>query len=144
MTRRTRLTAWLLLAATSATTPSVASADPPTPSIGAPIGEIAAGAELAELCARCHALRVGEESRWGPDLVGIVDRPMGAEPNYPYGSYLRARKEEGATWDDAALRAWLVDSKAVARAAEARTKMPAQELTDDQLDVLLPYLRGLK
>ncbi|MEQ1566634.1 MAG: cytochrome C [Myxococcota bacterium] len=133
MTRPTRSLAELLLAATF-TTPPAAASEPPTPS---------AGAELVELCARCHALSVGEKARWGPDLVGVVGRPVGAEPGYSYGSYLVARNRDGAVWDEAALRVWLVDAKAVARTGEARTKMPTLALTDDQLDVLLPFLREL-
>ncbi|MEL6347633.1 MAG: c-type cytochrome [Myxococcota bacterium] len=104
-----------------------------------------AGARLAgELCAACHTFGDGDETGWGPDLDGIVDRPVGAEEGYRYGSYLRAQQAAGATWDEAALRAWLVDSKAIARAANNRTKMPAQRLTTDQLDDLMSYLRTLQ
>ena len=107
-------------------------------------GDLDAGARLArESCASCHALRAGDKDEWGPSLVGIVDRPVGTEDGYRYASFLRQQSATGATWTDARLRVWLGDSKAVAKAAGARTKMPAQNLSEAQLDALLAYLRTL-
>ncbi|MCA9491369.1 MAG: c-type cytochrome [Myxococcales bacterium] len=107
-------------------------------------GDPVAGATLAAACSACHALESGGKQKWGPSLVGVLDRPVGAQEGYRYGSYLEAGREAGDTWTEPRLRAWLVDSKAVARAADARTKMPAQQLTDDQLDDLVSYLRSLR
>jgi len=109
-----------------------------------PTGDPVAGALVADTCRACHALEPGGEKKWGPPLVGVVDGPMGAEEGYRYGAYLRAQNEAGAVWSDAALRAWLVDSKAVAKAADGRTKMRPQRLPDDQIDDLLAYLRTLQ
>lgn len=102
------------------------------------------GRRLAVGCAECHALRPGDSARWGPSLVGVLGRTMGAEPGYRYGSYLRGRRDAAATWDDAAFRRWVVGSKAVARDAGARTKMPAQELSEADLDALIAFLRTVK
>ena len=89
-------------------------------------------------------MRPGDSARWGPSLVGVLGRTMGAEPGYRYGSYLRGRRDAAATWDDAAFRRWVVGSKAVARDAGARTKMPAQELSEADLDALIAFLRTVK
>lgn len=99
---------------------------------------------IEQTCARCHALRPGDRSRWGPDLAGIFERSVGSEEGYRYGSYLREQGAQGATWTEQALRAWLVDSKAVARAADGRTKMPSQDLTEAQVEAVLSFLRTLK
>lgn len=109
------------------------------PSTGDPVE----GALLAEVCAACHALEPEGKHRWGPSLVGVVGRPVGAE-DYRYGSYLRARSDAGDRWTEDALRSWLVDSKDLARSAGLRTKMPAQGLTDAEVDDLLSYLRTVK
>jgi len=133
MTRRSLcLLAWLTSTATAT--------EPPVPNRGDPVR----GALLAERCASCHALSPDDRARWGPSLHGVVDRPMGAEADYRYGRYLREQAEAGTTWTEAALRQWLVDSKAVARAADARTKMPAQRLTELELDDLVAFLRTLR
>lgn len=102
------------------------------------------GEELAEACASCHALASDAKQRWGPSLVGLRDRPVGSEAGYRYGSYLRARRDEGAVWDEQALRSWLVDSKGLAKAAGARTKMPSQDTDEAVLDRLIAYLWTLE
>lgn len=140
-----RLPVFLLLAAAcAARAAETRDPSPPTPIVERPIDDHAAGARLAEVCAACHALERGGKDRWGPNLFGIVDRPVGAEAAYRYGPYLRSRHAAGDTWDEGSLRAWLVASKDIARAAGTRTKMPMQQLTDDELDALVGYLRTLR
>ena len=107
-------------------------------------GDPSAGAQVAETCTRCHTLDGRDERTWGPDLTGIVGRPVGTEPGYRYGRFLREEAERGAVWTEASLGAWLVDSKAVARAAGSATKMPAQGLTAAQTRDLITYLRTLE
>ncbi|MCA9566291.1 MAG: c-type cytochrome [Myxococcales bacterium] len=107
-------------------------------------GDPVAGATLAEGCAGCHAMEEGARQRWGPSLVGVLDRPVGSEGGYRYGSFLASRREAGDTWTEPMLRAWLVDSKGMARAADERTKMPSQKLTPAELDDLLSHLRGAR
>ena len=116
----------------------------PAASDDTPVDALARGASVAQRCASCHRMEPEGRSRWGPSLLGVMGRPMGAEPSYRYGSYLRTQGTSGAVWSEDALRLWLQDSKAMARASDARTKMPAQRLTDAEIDDLLVFLRTLR
>jgi cytochrome c len=37
-------------------------------------------------CALCHSIGRGESNRFGPNLLGIVDRKAGSAPGYAYSS----------------------------------------------------------
>src|SRR5579863_6187366 len=49
------------------------------------------GAQLAKQCQICHNLQEGQGSKIGPDLYGIVDRPVGSVPGFNYTAALKAK-----------------------------------------------------
>jgi cytochrome c len=63
-----------------------------------------AGARLFGRCAACHTIGQGAPNRAGPNLFGIVGKPIAANPSF---GYTQALKAVGGTWDAKRLDAWL-------------------------------------
>lgn len=93
-------------------------------------------------CKACHHFDKLKK-KTGPGLKGIVGRKMGSVEGFKYGSYLKAQNAAGAVWDEAHLRAWIADSKGVAKAAGAKTKMPKQKMKGKKADKIIAFLKGL-
>ncbi|MDQ6961390.1 MAG: c-type cytochrome [Mariprofundaceae bacterium] len=98
-----------------------------------------AGAESK--CKACHTFDQGGKNKTGPNLFGIVGKKAGSTEGFKYGSYL---KGSDFTWDETRLRAWILSSKKVAKAAHAKTKMPAQKVKGKKADAVIAFLKGLK
>ncbi len=82
------------------------------PGEGADLGRFAgvptpaAGEQLfAENCAACHA---SDHAKIGPALGGVLGRPAGTVPGYPY---TRALAGSGLVWTAATLDRWLADPR---------------------------------
>jgi cytochrome c len=67
------------------------------------------GAQVAKQCQVCHNVEEGKGNKVGPDLYGVVDRPVASEPGFNYSAPLKAK---GGKWTFAALNKWLTDPKA--------------------------------
>jgi len=93
-------------------------------------------------CKMCHDF--GSANKTGPGLKGIIGRKMGSVEGFSYGSYLKAQNAAGATWNPENLRAWIADSKGVAKAAGGKTKMPKQRVKGKKADAIITFLKGLK
>jgi cytochrome c len=67
------------------------------------------GAQSAKQCQICHNVEEGKGNKIGPDLYGVVGRPVASEPGFSYSAALKAK---GGKWTFEALNKWLTDPRA--------------------------------
>lgn len=67
------------------------------------------GAQIVKQCQICHNLQEGQGPKIGPDLYGVVDRPVASATGFNYSAALKAK---GGKWTFAALNKWLTDPRA--------------------------------
>jgi cytochrome c len=67
------------------------------------------GAQVAKQCMVCHNLQQGQGPKVGPDLYGVVGRPVASMPKFHYSAVLKAK---GGTWTFDALNKWLTNPRA--------------------------------
>ncbi|MBY3246147.1 cytochrome c family protein [Rhizobium laguerreae] len=101
-------------------------------------GSAEAGANVFKKCAVCHAVGDGAKNKVGPELNGIIGRKVAAAPDFNYSPAFKAKAEEGWSWDEQHLTAYLRDPKAYVKG----TKMvfPGLKKPEDLADVIA-YLK---
>ena len=67
------------------------------------------GANVAKQCQACHNFQEGAGAKIGPDLYGVVDRPIASVAGFNYSAPLKAK---GGTWDFDELNKWLTKPSA--------------------------------
>jgi cytochrome c len=67
------------------------------------------GQSIAKECELCHNLGKGQGAKIGPDLYGVVGRPVASEAGFNYSAPLKAK---GGTWTFDALNTWLTNPRA--------------------------------
>lgn len=77
---------------------------PGTTSAAAAAADVAAGQKVAQACMICHNFDKGGPNKIGPNLYGIVGRPVASKAGYTYSA---AMKKKGGTWDAASLDVYL-------------------------------------
>jgi cytochrome c len=82
---------------------------------GSVAGALAADAAAGETvfnqkCKVCHQIGEGAKNFVGPELNGLIGRKTGSVPDYNYSD---ANKDSGITWDEAKLKEYLANPKAV-------------------------------
>jgi cytochrome c len=128
MIRITNLLAMLALASTAAHAQQDAQQDP-----------AALGKKLTtNNCAVCHTFGKGEPNGQGPNLFGIVGRPLASEPGFKYSAGMKAAAQ-GKVWDEKLLDAWLTDTQSVAP-GNAMTYFEGDEARRQKI---IAYLRTL-
>ncbi|GAN68969.1 cytochrome c [Acetobacter orleanensis NRIC 0473] len=91
-----------------------------------------------QVCTNCHAVNDGASDGVGPNLSGVVGRPIAGLSGYSYSQALKA--QHGHIWSDQALSDWLT---APARFAPG-TRMSLVGLPDAaQRADIIAYLRTL-
>jgi len=96
------------------------------------------GAASAKKCQSCHDFTEGGPNKIGPNLYGVVGRPIASHPGYSYTDALTQHAKENWTYE--ALNKWLLSPKA----DMPGTKMTFTGIPDDaeRADVLA-YLQTL-
>ena len=73
------------------------------------------GAQTAKQCQACHNFQEGQGAKVGPDLYGIVDRPIASVSGFNYSAALKGASQKlGGKWTFDALNKWLTKPSAVA------------------------------
>ena len=71
------------------------------------------GAQAFTPCRACHSLDPAERNLPGPNLSGVVGRPIGGDAAFDYSPVLRKARDEGLRWDAGRLEAFLADPAAM-------------------------------
>ncbi len=85
-----------------------------------------AGESAAKKCGACHDFTEGGPNKIGPNLYGVVGRPIASHPGFSYSADLSAHSSETWTYDK--LNTWLTAPKSFA----AGTKMTYAGDKDDK------------
>ncbi len=108
------------------------------PMSGAMAQDADAGARVFNQCRACHTINQGGRNGVGPNLYGVWGRAAGAVEGFRYSAPMRAKAGEGLAWNEANLRAYLTDPKAVVPAGSMSF---AGIRNEQQLNDLLAYLQ---
>lgn len=114
--------------------------------------DVAKGEAEFKKCKACHAI-IGDDGteiqkggKVGPNLYGVIGRPVASLPDFKYGDGILAAGAKGLIWDEAMLAAYLVDPGKWVQAnsgdPKAKSKM-AFKLAKGGEDVAA-YLASLK
>ena len=97
-----------------------------------------AGQRVFNQCRACHTVDQGGRNGVGPNLYGVFDRRAGAVEGFRYSTPMRGKADEGLTWNEANLRAYITNPKAVVPAGSMAF---AGLRNEQQLNDLIAYLR---
>jgi cytochrome c len=75
----------------------------------APAAALDAAALYEARCATCHALDPAAAEKPGPNLAGLVGRPVAGDARFDYSPALRAARATAPAWTEARLVEFLAD-----------------------------------
>ncbi|WP_438276541.1 c-type cytochrome [Nitrobacter sp.] len=93
----------------AAAAPAAAAADPAAFNKLLASASAERGAGLVKQCQICHNTEEGKGPKIGPDLYGVVNRPVASMPGFNYSAALKAK---GGNWTFAELDKWIEDPRA--------------------------------
>jgi cytochrome c len=70
---------------------------------------IAKGEKAFAKCQSCHTINAGGANGIGPNLHGVMGKPLGAHAGFAYSAELKGK---GGNWDWDTMNAWLTNPKA--------------------------------
>jgi cytochrome c len=99
-----------------------------------PTASIPAGTSDAKVCEVCHNFGKGQGTKIGPDLYGVVGRPVASVAGFNYSAALKAK---GGTWTFDALNTWIENPRAdVPGTAMTFAGLPSEKQRADVIDYL--------
>lgn len=112
------------------------------PGAGSPsyAGDPARGERVFQYCYSCHSVVRGETSLQGPNLAGIIGRPIAAQNDFDYSPAMRDLASREWVWSEALLDRFTAEPEAVA----PKTSMQFHGIDDpaERAD-LIAYLRSV-
>jgi cytochrome c len=117
-------------------------------------GDAAAGEGVFRQCQTCHVVEneagetlAGRNAKTGPNLYGVVGRQAGTIEGFNYGDDLVNAGEQGLTWDEESMSAYLQDPTGFLREylddPRARGKMTYRVRSDEDALNVIAYLDSL-
>ncbi|WP_108259591.1 c-type cytochrome [Mangrovicoccus ximenensis] len=98
-----------------------------------------AGGKVFRKCQACHKVGDGAKNATGPELNGILGRPVASVADFRYSSGMEALGAEGKAWDHDLLAAFLSKPKDVVQG----TKMSFAGLRkQEEIEAVIAYLAG--
>ncbi|WP_417718718.1 c-type cytochrome [Salipiger sp.] len=91
-------------------------------------GDAAKGEKVFRKCMACHAVGADAKNKVGPELNGVVGRPIATAPDFDYSDALMALGEGGTAWTAETLAEFLAKPKDYAKG----TKMSFAGLRKDE------------
>lgn len=102
--------------------------------------DVAKGESISKKCTACHSLDKGGPNKIGPNLWGVVDRPIAAHEGFAYSEAMQTFAQTGKTWTYDHLDHFLTNPKALVPG----TAMSFAGVKNDQDRAdLVAYLRTL-
>lgn len=96
-------------------------------------GDAAKGENEFKKCKACHSITAADGTaivkggNTGPNLYGVVGRPVASYPDFKYGEGIQEAAAKGLVWDEAMIAAYVADPtawlKEVTGDPKAKTKM---------------------
>jgi cytochrome c len=99
-----------------------------------PTASVQAGTSDTKVCETCHNFGKGQGNKIGPDLYGVVGRPVASVAGFNYSAALKAK---GGNWTFDALNTWLTNPRAdVQGTAMTFAGLPSEKQRADVIDYL--------
>lgn len=100
-------------------------------------GDAGKGEKVFKKCKACHDVGADAKNKVGPELNGIVGRPVASIESFKYSKAMTEFGAGGKVWDEATLTEYLHKPKALV----PKTKMAFAGLKkDDDIENVIAYL----
>ena len=114
----------------------------------------AEGEENFKKCKSCHSIiapdgtEIQKGGKTGPNLWGIVGKPVASSPDFKYGEGILAAQAKGVVWDEAQITTYLADPNAWVKTASgddaAKSKMTFKLPKPEDAADMAAYLATFK
>jgi cytochrome c len=102
-------------------------------------GDPARGERVFQYCYACHSVVPGETNLQGPNLAGIVGRPIAAQQDFDYSPAMRGLAAREKVWSEGLLERFAAEPEAVV----PKTSMQFRGIDDAaERSDLIAYLRS--